>query len=338
MLPIYRTTLCAFCLTLILPCYQPAVAEDSTRSSTESDSTPAAGARQPLLERSQEDARALERQLSPQEQRTLIAGAESFLALWKPANSNDPQGAVIIVPGSGETADWPRTVGPLRRKLPDAGWHSLSLTLPDMLGDVPPPRAAQAVPTPGASPASTTATSRHTTPPDANASVEQATASENEEADTKPSTAREPGKDDAERIFSRIEAGIAFAQQQKARTIVLLGHGSGAYWAARYLSERQPPQVQRFIMVAAQPPIDASAALDALAPDVKLPTADFYYSDRPLARKAAEQRLHASKRLDDSGYTQVALKAMPGNRAAEHEQLYRRVRGWLSPTPSDKAL
>lgn len=32
---------------------------------------------------------------------------------------------------------------------------------------------------------------------------------------------------DAERIFARIEASIAFAQQQNVRSIVLLGHGTG---------------------------------------------------------------------------------------------------------------
>ncbi|NEK66148.1 MAG: DUF3530 family protein, partial [Xanthomonas perforans] len=36
----------------------------------------------------------------------------------------------------------PPTVGPLRRKLPDAGWHSLSLTLPDPQGASLPVRVA----------------------------------------------------------------------------------------------------------------------------------------------------------------------------------------------------
>ncbi|WP_166365986.1 alpha/beta hydrolase family protein [Pseudomonas akapageensis] len=325
MFRIYRTTLSAFCLTLILPCYQSAVAEDTAQKTT---GEPAAAVRQPLLERSQEDALALERQLPLQEQQTLSAGSDSFLALWKPANSSDPEGAVVIVPGAGETADWPQAVSPLRRKLPDARWHSLSLTLPDLLADTPLPRATEPVPT--ATPPAT-ASSSQATPLDANASVEQATARENENADKTLSAEQEQNRVDAERIFARIEAGITYAQQQKARTIVLLGHGSGAYWAARYLSERQPHLVQKFVMVAAQSPVNANPGLDALAPGLKLPTADFYYSDRPQARKAAEQRLQASKRLKDSGYSQVSLKALPGNGAAEQEQLFRRVRGWLSP-------
>ncbi len=50
-----------------------------------------------------------------------------------------------------------------------------------------------------------------------------------------------------------------------------------------------------------------------------------------LARNAALERLQASKRLNSATYTQISLKALPGNSAAEQEQLFRRVRGWLSP-------
>jgi len=78
--------------------------------------------RQPLPERSREEASALERQIPREEQQQLQAGSDSFLALWKPANSAEAEGVVIIVPGAGENADWPQAIAPLRRKLPDAGW------------------------------------------------------------------------------------------------------------------------------------------------------------------------------------------------------------------------
>ena len=41
------------------------------------------------------------------------------------------------------------------------------------------------------------------------------------------------------------DAAIAFAQHQNMRSIVLLGHGSGAYWASRYISAKHPAQVQK---------------------------------------------------------------------------------------------
>jgi hypothetical protein len=44
--------------------------------------------------------------------------------------------------------------------------------------------------------------------------------------------------------------------------------------------------------------------------------------------------LQANKRLKTSAFSQVSLKALPGNAKAEQEQLVRRVRGWLNPQPA----
>jgi pimeloyl-ACP methyl ester carboxylesterase len=115
----------------------------------------------------------------------------------------------------------------------------------------------------------------------------------------------------------------------------VLGHGTGAYWAARYLSEKQPSQVEKFVMVAAQTPVQAKPALDELAPSLKLPTADIFYMDKPLDRNAALARLQGSKRVKTTAFSQVALKAVPDGKA-QQEQLVRRVRGWLNPqNPAD---
>ena len=71
--------------------------------------------------------------------------------------------------------------------------------------------------------------------------------------------------------------------------------------------------------------------MQQLAPGLKLPTADVFYQDNAQARKNALARAQAAKRLKNEGYKQVSLKTLPGNSAAEQEQLYRRIRGWLSP-------
>jgi dienelactone hydrolase len=163
------------------------------------------------------------------------------------------------------------------------------------------------------------------------APIEQVTGGEAEAADAViAETGEEHAKADAERIFARIDAALAYAEQQSARSIVLLGHGTGAYWAARYLSEKQPSQIERFVMVAAQAPVTAKPGLAELTPTLKLATADIFYMDKPLDRNAALERLQASKRLKGSTFSQVALKALP-NRSAEQEQLFRRIRGWLNP-------
>ena len=325
---VYRLALPALCLSLILPCAFSVEAADPAPAATDKPAEEKPAERQPLLERSQEEAAALQRKLPAQEQQQLQAGSDTFLALWKPANSAEPKGAVIIVPGAGETADWPQAVGPLRRKLPDAEWSSLSITLPDLQGDAIAPRVIE----PAAAPKAPETTSKDATTAQP---IEQAAGGEAEVAEqVVAETSEEQTKADAERIFGRIDAAIAYAEQQSARSIVVLGHGTGAYWAARFLSERQTPQVEKLVMVDAQAPAKALPPLAELTPTLKLPTVDIFYMDRALDRNAALERMQASKRLKTSAFSQVALKVLP-DKKAEQEQLFRRVRGWLNPQAVD---
>ncbi len=152
--------------------------------------------------------------------------------------------------GAGESADWPLTVGPLRNKLPDANWASLSLSLPDMQSLASQPRMAQAPTSPAPVEPNTSSKEASTTAKP----IEQAASAGTENAVESPpgETFEAMSKADAERIFARIDAAVAFAQQQNMRSLVLLGHGTGAYWAARYVSEKQPAQLPKLIMVAAR--------------------------------------------------------------------------------------
>ncbi|QLL12906.1 alpha/beta hydrolase family protein [Pseudomonas chlororaphis] len=327
---VHRTALPALCLSLILPCAFSVEADDPQPAPAEQAAAEKPAERQPLLERSQEDAAALERVIPPGEQQSLQAGSESFLALWKPANSSDPKGMVIIIPSAGETADWPQAIGPLRNRLPDADWSSLSLTLPDLQSDAAQPRIVEAEPAPA--PVDTSSKDAATAAPKP---IEQAAGGEAEIADhAVVESSEEQAKADVERIFARIDAAVTYAQQQNARSIVLLGHGSGAYWATRYLSEKQPPEIQKLVLVAAQTPSIGKPGLAELTPTLKLATADFFYKDNAQSRKSALERLQASKRLKNANFTQISLNALPGNSRAENEQLFRRVRGWLSPQPA----
>ncbi|MBK3466711.1 alpha/beta hydrolase family protein [Pseudomonas sp. MF6776] len=326
---VYRLAMPALCLSLILPCaFSVNAADPAPAAAAEKPAEEKPAERQPLLERSQEEAAALERKVPAQEQQQLQAASETFLALWKPANTADPKGAVIIVPGAGETADWPQAIGPLRQKLPNAEWSSLSITLPDLQSDAVAPRVVEAAAAPKAP--ETGSKDATTAQP-----IEQAAGGEAEVADqVVAETTEEQSKADAERIFARLDAAIAYAEQQSARRIVVLGHGTGAYWAARYLSERQTAQVEKFVMVDAQAPAKAKPPLAELTPTLKLPTADIFYMDKPLDRHAALERMQASKRLKTPAFSQVALRALPDNKA-EQEQLFRRVRGWLNPQTPD---
>lgn len=306
------TSSLSVCLLLCLCAH--AWAEEAPASDTGSAEQTAEVERAPVAGRSEIGASALEQQLDKREQQQLQAGDQTFLALWLPANVGEPSGAVILLPGDDETADWPQSVGPIRRKLPDAGWHTLSLTLPGPPNSVPTTRSEpETEPAPDETAAET--------------SQAPAEATETTASDTQIDEQRQA---QAEQIFARVDAAIAFAQQQQAKTIVLLGHGSGAYWAARYLSERKPAQVKNLLLVAAKLPEGYTAALDELIPQLQLATGDFYYKDQAADRQAALKRSQASKRQKHPAYIQIAMKALPGNPEVQQEQLNRRIRGWLS--------
>src|SRR5690606_28431291 len=111
----------------------------------------------------------------------------------------------------------------------------------------------------------------------AEASAAAAAEKEAAAAAEKADAAAQRAKAEADRIFARIDSAIAFAQQNKARTIVLLGHGNGAYSAARYVSEKPSPLFQHFVMVSAREPAEAKPLLATLVPTLKVKASDFIY-------------------------------------------------------------
>lgn len=331
----------ALCLTLSLAPLSATHAEDSKSAANEK---PAAApiARPAVNERSQDEASGLERQLPENEQQILKAGDETFLALWLPANRADAEGAVILIPGDGESADWPVAIGPLRRKLPDAGWQTLSLTLPDPQSTAPVPRPKESVDKASADTDATAADS--TSKPEVKGSEGSATptpestaetgsaepAQASPEAPPMPTDPVELRTAHAKRVLARIQAAVELAQQHKPKTIVLLGHGTGAYWATRYLGERTPAEIKNLLLVAAEMPRDFKPSLDETVPLLNLATGDFYYKDKSTDMEAAKRRLQASKRQKAPNYVQIAMNALPADPGTEQDQLYRRIRGWLS--------
>ncbi|MBO3277561.1 alpha/beta hydrolase family protein [Pseudomonas schmalbachii] len=327
----------ALCLSLsLLPLAPLYAAGDATP-----EQVSAAERRAPANERSQDAADGLERRLPSDALQKLQAGRETFLALWEPANVARPAGVVILIPGDGESADWPVAIGPLRRKLPDAGWQTLSLSLPDPQSTAPVPLPV--APADKASADSDASATDSASRPEVEGSTGAAPAPEStaEAGSGEPaqsSTAAPPTPIDpieqrkahAERVLARIQAGVDLALQHKPEQVILLGHGTGAYWAARYLGEREPAEIHNLLVVDAQAPEDFRPALETMLPSLGLAIGDFYYRDDAVASDAARLRLQAGKRQQHPAYTQVGLTAVPANPDAEQEQLYRRIRGWLT--------
>ena len=297
--------------------------------------TPAAPVERPALSsRSASMAADLARQLPQAEVLTLQAGDESFIALWQPANVAKPKGLLILLPSTGESADWPSGIGPLRRSLPDHGWHTLSLTLPDSADYIAP-----AAPEPEPEPEPTEQASEAIEPPgepeEAGYLPEETAALPGEMTDQQDDEAIESAESAnevaglPERIDARIAAALDHARGLQAKTIILLGQGTGAYWAARHLQQWATDDVERLALIHPRQPDSQQEPLAQLAPSLGLATGDFYYRESASARSQARERLNASRRIDHPAYHQIGLTELTGEHQVKQEQLVRRIRGWL---------
>jgi pimeloyl-ACP methyl ester carboxylesterase len=64
---------------------------------------------------------------------SLKASGERFIGLYKSARTNkvnETHGVVILVHGMGAHPDWPDVISPLRRRLTEFGWSTLSIQMP----------------------------------------------------------------------------------------------------------------------------------------------------------------------------------------------------------------
>lgn len=76
-----------------------------------------------------------------QEELTLLnSGSEEFFGLFLAERSGNPNGAVLILHDDQQHGHWPEVVAPLREYLPDYGWASLTMELPDAPRTAPPAR------------------------------------------------------------------------------------------------------------------------------------------------------------------------------------------------------
>jgi len=67
----------------------------------------------------------------------LKAAGTRFLALYTPATSKPAHGGVILIHGTGVHPAWPEVIEPLRTRLPDLGWTTLSLQMPILRNAAP---------------------------------------------------------------------------------------------------------------------------------------------------------------------------------------------------------
>lgn len=328
-----------------------ATAEDSSAAASTTPAEPARNSSQAAharpISRNIAAAQAIQLSTEAQQMITLTTQRENFSALFLAANQVEPRGMLILLPGIGESFDWPTAVGPLRNKFPDAGWHTLSINLPTsptpentIQPIIASPVAEQIIiepPVAPAPPAEEDSTDSETEPAIEEPEEPEPTIEDIPSEPDNDESAPEPAPPIAEelppltypeRINSFIEAAISYAQQQQAAEIILLGHHESAYWALNYATEQPATTPLRVVLIAPRSNTQGLSSYESLISANVSPIADFYYKGDRVTEIAAKQRLQASKRAGLEHYHQVGLTAV--HPSLEQEQLFRRVKGWLN--------
>ncbi|RDE19862.1 DUF3530 family protein [Motiliproteus coralliicola] len=256
-------------------------------------------------------------QLPDTETLWLETAHESFLGLYKPANRPVALGAVLLLHHDRTSADWPGAITTLRRGLPDQGWHTLSLALPDEPEYIP-PRIDDVV---------------LNAVPDSDDNGEQTQASQENGTESDPTDAnKDQLADHYEQISARIEAGLNQLLQQQPEVILIVGQGSGAYWALRYSVDQQQQQPLIPVMLEAMEPVTPTEPnLSELVEKLQRPTLDLYYSglDQQASLMAAKQRRDSAKRHAVANYRSIRLPAKPGDWSQLDRRLLGLMRGQL---------
>ncbi|WP_075178663.1 DUF3530 family protein [Neptunomonas phycophila] len=254
----------------------------------------------------------------------LTIDSPNFPALFKERNIALKRGIVIIFPDSRTHSSWPVFIQTLRNELPQDGWATLSLVLPiPQTPDLPLRTLPSLKRLSNASESGTEDAQQASeeTPVDTPNNETQTPADEPVATAEEPNTSAEAASS-AEQLNNTTyisQLGLAAIQAAQARgyeTIILLGVGDGAVWAAD-LGANIKDQVDGvgLLMLDAEQSIDINAqSLRSLVPLLELPVMDIYvdtpFTSSPQNTSASHKlRQRAANRSELSFYKQSRLPA-----------------------------
>ncbi|MCL6415405.1 alpha/beta hydrolase family protein [Aestuariirhabdus sp. Z084] len=223
---------------------------------------------------------------------------EQAIGLYLQRRSSKDLGAVILVAESGQHADWPVLIAPLRKQLPEHGWHSLSLAAPM--------RPAPPVP-----------------PPSEGSQAEQESA--REEQSVKWLEAQQRFK---QQLGARVLAASEYLTNLGIQPQVLLLTGSTAEPVLGFLAEQKAPFAA---LVLVQVNNDEDDKLVKLLEQTPQLTLDLYYGQAYLDDSA--ERYAAAQRAGNSQFHRINLSGPQNSIDASNQQLIKRVSSWLQRYP-----
>jgi hypothetical protein len=249
-------------------------------------------------------------------------GARPFLALWHPDRTGDAKGVLLIIHAEGEHPTWPQTTKPLHDSLPDYGWGTMGIQLPE---PVPLAIAKRTI----AAKSATTETAPAT----------QKTTEEDNAVTGKPLT--NPQVEDIS--HQRLAAALAFLHTKGQYNIVIMGSGIGAIRTHRFIHKIAPTASDPEPRWGLEHPIRSSIIFNARnkLPNEStvykdwfaipsIPVLDIYTDHDVRNEKDARKRKMLSKQAKEITYRQIKIAEIAYETSWQENQLSRRIRSFLN--------
>ncbi|WP_428036691.1 DUF3530 family protein [Amphritea sp.] len=261
----------------------------------------------------------------------LDLNGQKQLALLQHAVASAPVGTVIIFTDRSTSADWPAMVHPLRTQLPEFGWNTLSITLPDLPSPLIPQRTL---------PTLQDRKQIQTAPDTSNSSAND------QAADTAPAPVTDtvkkedntPDRKSAAERMSDYQKKISELGQQVDGQLadiqgglkIILGVGESATWAMHYFMQDET-QTGRFLVLLDPTPVMDENAPDLLQmiTDIKAPVLDLWFDNTTYKRQRAALRKRTASRSANNEYRQFRLNQRSNDPRREPLWLTRQLRGIL---------
>ncbi|MCV2401526.1 alpha/beta hydrolase family protein [Marinomonas sp. C2222] len=223
----------------------------------------------------------------------LEANGTTFLTLHREASTSETQGCVVLLHSDNQHPNWPDAIAPLRNALPQHGWCTLSIEIPDIINRM----SITEIPS-------------------------SATAEEGVDSEALPNE---------EDVFSRINAVIEKTKEDNAEQLILLGHKTGAAYALKYLAQ-EPTSAAGAVFIDMEVPSGvAQYDLAQYIKQLPLPALDYYLESQNRHPRFIAWRKQASNQREEVQGEYILFSAIPDNGIGDDrtQKLIQRVRGFL---------
>jgi hypothetical protein len=262
-------------------------------------------------------------------------GDDTFLAIWNADRTGDAKGAILIIHAEGEHPTWPRTTRPLHDSLPDYGWATMAIHLPNPHKKTTSPRTL-----PVKTATLITTQDNH----EAQVAAKKPTSTQSAippSSSTHSST--KPIMINTESMSNdRLEAALQFLHDKGQFNVILMGSGVGAIRAHHFIKSITPIITDKKLKEKLEKPIQASIIFnarnrlptdnnnfDAWFFDPEIPVLDIYTTHDIRNQKEAHIRKVLGKRKKVIKHDQIKIIHMNYEATWKENILSRRIRSFL---------